>query len=107
MTADHTEIFELLGVEQGALTLQRVEISLWGTEVQLDCAYKEAPFQLVFEDVRSLQWDVRGHPDEHDERADIFGILLGEREHRQAAIIVTDVCEIAILYGEMMILKEW
>ncbi|MBO9309027.1 MAG: hypothetical protein J7551_04495 [Chloroflexi bacterium] len=107
MAADHTEIFELLGVEVGALTIQRVEISLWGTEVQLDCAYEGRPFQILFEDVRSLQWDVRGHPDERDEHAELIGIFLGERDHRASAIIVTDVCEIAILYGDMMILKEW
>jgi hypothetical protein len=107
MTADHTEIFELLGVEVGALTVQRVEISLWGTEVQLDCAYEGNPFQIVFEDVRSVQWDVRGYPDERDEHADLIGIFLGERDHRESAIIVTDVCEIAVLYGDMMILKEW
>jgi hypothetical protein len=107
MTADHTEIFELLGVEIGALTVQRVEISVWGTEVQLDCAYEGNPFQILFEDVRSLQWDVRGYPDERDEHADLIGIFLGERDHRGSAIIVTDVCEIAVLYGNMMILKTW
>ncbi len=105
MTADQNEIFELLGVEKGKLTLQRVEISTWGTEVQLDCAYEGDPFQLVFEEVRSLQWDVRGYPDERDEYADIIGLLLGEGDHHEAAIIVTDVCEIAILYGNMLLLK--
>ncbi len=107
MTTNQDEIFDLLGVEAGALTIQRVEISLWGTEVQLDCAYENDPFQLLFEDVRSIQWDVRGHPDERDEHADIAGIFLGEKDHHEAAIIVTDVCEIAVLYGNLLLVKAW
>jgi len=105
--SDPSEIFDLLGVEPGVLTINAVQISSWGGEVQLDCTYESRAFQLVFEDCRSIQWDVRGHPDERDTRADVIGLLLGEEEHHESAIVVTDTFELVILYGEMLLIKAW
>ncbi|GAB4545159.1 MAG: hypothetical protein OHK0023_03030 [Anaerolineae bacterium] len=101
------EIFEMLGVAPSTLNINAVQITEWGTTLQLDCLYEDKPFQVVFEDCKSIQWDVRGHPDERDTSAEVAGLFLGQSEHRESAIIVTDVCEIAVQYGELMLLKTW
>lgn len=107
------EIFDMLGVEPGNLNITNVHITNWGTDVQLDLEYRPAdeqpaqPFQLVFEDCRSLTWDVHDYSDEQDVTTIVLGLFLGEGQHQESAIIYTDIFELSVQYGEMLVVKRW
>jgi hypothetical protein len=110
MTTDHLECFELLGVEPGRMTVRDVQVSAWGSEVLISCAYEgdgPRPFQLLFEECSSIQWDVHGNLDDPDTDAELMGLFLGEEAHREAAIIYAEPFEIAVLYGSFTLIKDW
>ena len=101
------EIFDLLGVDPGELTLSRFSITNWGTEAIADCAYQERPFQLLFEGVKSIQWDTYEETDELETLLRVVGLLLGADSHRASALIYTELFELSILYGQMTLIKAW
>ncbi len=110
MNTDQLEIFDLLGVEPGTLSVAGVQINTWGREVLIDCVYEDGsprPFQLLFEACSSIQWDVHGEPSDDDRTAELMGLFLGEEEHRTASIVYTDLFELSVLYGSFTLLKEW
>jgi hypothetical protein len=110
MTTDQLEIFDLLGVEPGTLSVSGVQVNTWGREVLIDCVYDDGgprPFQLLFEACSSLQWDVHGEPSDDDHAAELMGLFLGEEENRVASIVYTDLFELSVLYGSFTLLKDW
>jgi len=109
---DHNEIFELLDVEPGKITITNIQITTWGCDVVVECRYegegkRQGPFQLLFEDVRSIQWDVHTKADEQDKVSEVAGLFPGQDGHAESAIIYTDIFELTILYGGFTLVKDW
>jgi hypothetical protein len=106
-------IFEALDLARGAWLLGRIGQRRWGHELTFHALYDpEEPhttFRLVFKDCRKIVWDAFGIEDETDEndiqQADVLGMDIGEPQHRKPAIITTDLFEIAVSYGELLIEK--
>ncbi|CAG0981605.1 MAG: hypothetical protein IAE83_15580 [Anaerolinea sp.] len=107
MNESKDEIFELLGVDPGELTLSKVNITNWGTEAVTECAYQGRPFQLFFEGVKSIQWDAYAESDEQETLLRVMGLLLGADAHRASALIYTELFELSILYSQMTLVKNW
>ncbi|WP_373538027.1 hypothetical protein [Microcoleus sp.] len=95
----------------GGLTslVTNVNVSLWGNEILFQCIYDPTgdrlPYTIVFHDCRDVSWEVFHPEDVQDREADLIGIHLGEDDHRQAALIHTDIFAISILYGSFSIHK--
>lgn len=110
-----TEIFEALSLSRGAWLIYHITIERWGNEVIIHAQYdpEEAntTFYLNFRDCRKMVWDNSGIDDAIDERdfqqADVIGMDISESQHRKPAVITTDLFEIAINYGELVIQKDW
>ncbi|MBE9122928.1 hypothetical protein IQ269_19515 [Tychonema sp. LEGE 07199] len=98
-------------LDLGGLTslVTNVNVSLWGNEILFQCIYDPTgdrlPYTIVFHDCRDVSWEVFHPEDVQDPEADLIGIHLGEDEHRQAALIHTDILAISILYGSFSIHK--
>ncbi|HRE48776.1 MAG TPA: hypothetical protein PLD47_13705 [Aggregatilineales bacterium] len=106
MDDPNNEFFDLLGVEPGALTITAVTISGWGTELTIDGEYEgDQPFQCLFEEVSSLQWDAYHEPDDNETTVSVVGVFVGEDDHRAAALVYTDLFELSILYGTLSVVK--
>lgn len=107
MVADQLEIYDMLGVEPGQITITAVEVASWGAELIVNCKYEGGrPFQLLFDDCQSIQWDMHSSPGEQD-AAEVMGLFLGEADHKEAGIIYTDLFEIAVRYGTFDLVKDW
>jgi hypothetical protein len=105
MSQDLTEIFELLGTDPGKISIYRINVNTWGADVVIECQYEEGrTFQLLFEECKSIQWDMYATPDAQDKTADIVGILLGAGNYQASAIIYTDLFELSILYGDFALI---
>jgi hypothetical protein len=101
--------YELLNV--GGLTslVTKINVSLWGNEISLECIYDptgdRSPYTIVFHDCRFITWEVHDEEEIQEPEADLIGIHLGEDAHRKAALIHTDIFEISILYGSFSVRK--
>jgi hypothetical protein len=105
---NRTELFDMLGVEPGALELLGVQVGAWGTEVTLDCSLDdERKFHVLFEGVTSIQWDVHDAPDEHETSTPVIAVFLGDANYGAAAIIATDIFELSVLYDDISLVKRW
>jgi hypothetical protein len=108
---DRLKIYTLLGVQPLGLLTKDIQITLWGTQLALDCLYdpeNPKPFQLIFKDCHHIRWELTNiDVDERDVLADVVAILLGEDGHRQPAVITTDIFEISVLYGKVIVNRSW
>lgn len=100
--------YHLLGL--GGLTslITNIKVSLWGNEVLFECLYNPeapSPYVMVFKDCREMRWDVHDPEEVQDTFADLIGFHLGEDNHREPALIYTDIFEISLLYGSFTIHK--
>ncbi len=106
--SDWKDDYNLLGF--GGLTslVTSVKVSLWGSEVLIECVYnpeERLPYTLAFKDCREIGWTVHDEEEVGELEAEFFGICLGESSHRKPAVLTTDIFEISILYGSFSIHK--
>ncbi len=109
---DRNEIFELLEVEPGRMVVTNIQITTWGCDVVIECRYegegpRKGPFQLLFEDCHSIQWDVHTKADDQDKISEIAAVFLGQDDYTESAIVYTDIFELTVLYGRFTIVKDW
>ncbi|WP_242723101.1 hypothetical protein [Microcoleus vaginatus] len=98
----------MLGLGGFTSLITKVNVSLWGSEVLIECVYnpeERLPYMLTFKDCRDISWTVHDEEAVGEPEAEFFGITLGESEHRKPAVITTDIFEISILYGSFRIHK--
>ncbi|HML24548.1 MAG TPA: hypothetical protein PKD09_23045 [Aggregatilinea sp.] len=104
---DRLQIYRLMGVPPAGIFITGVQILLWGRKVVLTCLYDpEAPrrFRVTFEACAGIRWDAfEDEIDERDVEADVIGFLVGENDHGRPAIITTDLFELSVSYGTMII----
>ena len=53
---------------------------------------KRLPHKLTFRDCQDI-WTVHDSEEPHEKETDLLGITLGENEHRESALIYTDIFE--------------
>ena len=69
---------------------------------------QDKPFHILFKDCSSYRWDTVGSEiDERDVNADVIGFGIGLDQHRQPAVLTTDLFEISIHYGSLVVEKDW
>jgi hypothetical protein len=62
----------------------------------------------VFSECRRLCWSAIADAEPAlDEPADLIDFLPGKPHYQQEALITTDQCEVAILYGRLDLQKDW
>ncbi len=88
--------------------MTNAETRLWGKEWVVGFDYNpwddNKHFRLIFKECTSVHWDAYADEDERDAEADVIGIHVGEDE---PATIHTDLFEISVAYGELVIEKDW
>jgi hypothetical protein len=109
---DYLEWHELLDVPMGGLGVIGIESRLWGKEYVVHFLYnpltQDKPFHILFKDCSSYRWDTVGSEiDERDVNADVIGFGIGLDQHRQPAVLTTDLFEISIHYGSLVVEKDW
>ncbi|MEG4585724.1 hypothetical protein QUA54_10980 [Microcoleus sp. MOSTC5] len=106
--SDWKDDYNLLGLGGFTSLITKVNVSLWGNEVLIECVYnpeERLPYILAFKDCRNISWTVHDEDEVGELEAEFFGISLGDPEHRKPAVITTDIFEISILYGSFRIHK--
>ena len=106
--SDWKDDYNLLGLGGFTSLITKVNVSLWGNEVLIECVYnpeERLPYILAFKDCRDISWTVHDEEAVGELEAEFFGISLGDAEHRKPAVITTDIFEISILYGSFSIQK--
>ena len=106
--SDWKDDYNLLGLGDFTSLITKVNVSLWGNEVLIECAYnpeERLPYMLAFKDCRDISWTVHDEEAVGEREAEFFGISLGDPEHRKPAVITTDIFEISILYGSFSLHK--
>ena len=106
--SDWKDDYNLLGLGGFTSLITKVNLSLWGNEVLIECVYnpeERLPYILAFKDCRDISWTVHDEEAVGELEAEFFGISLGDPEHRKPAVITTDIFEISILYGSFSIHK--
>ncbi|MEH2459442.1 hypothetical protein [Nostoc sp.] len=97
----------------GGLTslITSVNMSLWGSEVSVECVYDPTedrfPYVLVFQDCRDIRWSLHDSEEVHEPEADLIGFSMGAESHKKAAVITTDIFELSIIYGSFVLQKNW
>jgi hypothetical protein len=115
LQAKTSEIFEALNLARGAWLINELTVNQWGIELTIHALYDpeeaDTQFQITFKDCRKTVWDAFDVEDAIAEnnalQADVIGMDIGEAQHRKPAVITTDLFEIAITYGELVIQKDW
>ncbi len=104
-------VYSLLDVSPGDLTVTRVALARWGSEVQVDCVYRyppeEKPFRLVFTGCRGIEWNVIKGEIGEGEVAQVITHDLGEPHHKRPARFATVLAEVIIIYDTMTLEKDW
>jgi len=105
MADDYTS----LGLGDLTSLVTDIQIKQWGTELWLHCVYdpigERVPYELIFQDCWQLRWEIHDSDASSDLEADLIGITLGQNDHRQVAIIHTDIFELSLLYGNVSLRK--
>ena len=108
-----TIVFDMEKLERGAWLVERVEIVKWGTEVVVHgIFYPDLPdttkFQMVFKSCQLTTWEtIENEFDDRNVEADVIGFDVYLEEKGKRAVISTDLFELAITYGELVIHKDW
>jgi len=112
MTEDNnTNLFALLGVPADGLRIDRVEFRLWGKEHLFSFVYQpganERSFTVLFKDCHTYTWSAMADIEDGNTTAKVLGVDLGGDGYRKPATITTDVFEVTVGYGELVIDKDW
>lgn len=106
-----TQIYDLLELRTGSLTLDAVQLNRWGSEIIIDCRHRYPPeekaFRLIFNDCRGIEWSVIKSDIGEGEAAQVLTHDLGAGQHTRPARFATVLAEILITYGDMVIEKDW
>lgn len=109
MTAQTELALEALKLSDGAWLINRVNLNFAAHALEIIADYDEGrAFRLIFRDFHLLSWQI--FEDEYDPRifnADVIGMEIGEGQHRKPAVLATDLFEIIVSYGELVIEKDW
>jgi hypothetical protein len=92
--------------------INTIVVANWGRDVFVECIYDPLgvarPYRLVFNECRQIRWSViEDAENASEEPADLIGFLPGKHHYQQEALITTDQCEVAILYGRLDVQKAW
>jgi hypothetical protein len=87
----------------------------WGNELTFDAHYDgsqpDTTFKIIFKDCHKIEWLAFGIEFEFHEndiaRTVVIGMDVGEDQHRKPAIITTNLFELWITYGELIVEKDW
>jgi hypothetical protein len=107
-----SEIFETFKLDEGAWLINQITAKLWGTELTFHALYDpdnpHTTLRLIFKDCTRITWDTYGSEiDERDVQTDVIGMDIGEDQHGKPAIVHTDLFEMFIAYGELVLEKDW
>lgn len=106
----NANIFELLGIRTGNITLKDIRVEKWGSDVVIDAIYsyppEEKPFTLRFQQVRSIQW-ITVKLDHDDDMAQVLTHDIGQEDYQRTARFATVLAEVVISYGKVVIEKSW
>jgi len=99
--------YHLLGMGNIASCVTKVEIECWGNRVIVSCLLDRStickPFQLLFENVLDLHWEIRDLDELEGNTTELLGFILGEGNQRKPAIITTTVFELSIRYESLTV----
>ena len=105
-----TNIFDMLNIRTGNITLTNIRVEKWGSEIVVECLYRYPPeekaFALRFKRVRSSQW-ISVKMDSEDNHAQVLTHDVGEGNYQRTARFATVVAEIVISYDVVEIEKDW
>ncbi len=103
--------YKALGLGAAASVVSDVNVTGWGSEVTVSCLYNPLdspkPYQLVFVDCCEIQWQTIELKDVKESTADLIGFSAGAEAHQKAAVITTNIFEISIVYGKLVVRKDW
>ncbi len=113
MTPAKTQtIFEALHLAIGAWLITGIEYKRWNRDLVFNAIYddsrEDTVFHVIFKDCQYINWFAMGDEvDAHHAAVDVIGMEIGEGAHRKPAMITTDLFEVSITYGELVIEKDW
>lgn len=62
---------------------------------------------LTFEDCTKIAWDVFGEFDPQETGSEVIAIHLGKKDDQKSMLIVTRMFEVALVYNDLKIEKDW
>jgi hypothetical protein len=113
MEVQTTVAFNTENLGHGAWLVERVEIIKWGTEVVVHgIFYPDLPdttkFQLNFKNCQLTTWEtIENEFDARNVEADVIGFDVYHEDKSNRAVINTDLFELTITYGELVVHKDW
>ena len=109
MTAQTEVTINNLTLSEGAWLINRVDVNYAAQTLEISANWdEEREFQLIFTRFHILYWQILD--DEYDPgtfAVDVIGMEIGEADHREPAVLTTDLFELSVSYGELEIKKAW